>query len=130
METHVYKHEGASILSVVSPLCTISTESIITFLENLNDNRPQSLKETKLLVLYATEESKELCQHLDVKTIPCFFSYFYGELKDTFTGSNTDKVLLLAKRVEEASLAKKKELQALKIAAEKLAKEINDTVPA
>ncbi|CCW62158.1 unnamed protein product [Phytomonas sp. EM1] len=125
MEIHVYKHEGASILSVVSPLCSISTDSVIPFLENLNVKRPPALKETNLLVLYATEETTAVCRHLGVKAIPSFFSYHFGELKEFFTGDNMDKFLLLAKRAEEVALARKLELQAQRNAAEKLAEENN-----
>lgn len=110
-ETFVQKHKGSALVAVVTTLCPISTNTIIPFLEKLNDERPAALESTNIIVLYANDDTADLCRELEVVTVPFFVSYSYGSVVQKFAGDNTEKVLLIAKLAAAAAEAEAARLE-------------------
>lgn len=118
---HVTCFNGSALLAVVSPLCSASTNTVVPFLEKLNNDRPSLLKETNLLVLYAMDTTDELCEQLQISTVPAFFAYSYGELVHSFQGDNTAKAELIAKIAAQKAQDETARLEAEKAIQEQVA---------
>lgn len=96
-EALVTGFHGSALVAVVSPLCFKSTTALVPHLETLNSTRPPLLKDTNLVVIYATDEAKDLCHQLEISALPRFFAYSFGELVSEFVGDNIAKVELIVK---------------------------------
>lgn len=105
LDNYVLNHQGSALLVVITPLCTTCTNIVIPFVEQLNGNRPAALKETNLAVLYAGDDTSDMCLELEVKSAPHFRAYSYGTLVHAFSGDNLDKVMLLVKMAAQAAVA-------------------------
>ncbi|RNF02278.1 hypothetical protein TraAM80_06509 [Trypanosoma rangeli] len=112
----VLQHKGACLVAVLTSFCSRCTRTVMPFLEKLNLERPGVLSALNIVVINASDESAELCQSLEVVSVPTFFAYSYGKRLNVFSGDNVEKALLLAKlaaqKAEEDMKEAKKEEEA------------------
>lgn len=111
-ENHILNHRGSALLAIVTAHCKIGVESIVPFMEKLNDDRPPIMKDTNLVVMYTDEETRELCQSLEVNATPAFKSYSYGNQIESFAGDNVEKALLIGKMACQAAQEEEARLMA------------------
>lgn len=117
-DLYVANHKGSALMAIVTPHCSIGTESVVSFMEKLNGERPPAMKDLNLVVMYTDDETQELCRSLEVNATPAFRSYSYGNFLEAFAGDSLDKALLIAKMAcqaaqeEDARLAAEAKLNA------------------
>lgn len=102
-EQYITQFRGSALLAIVTPHCNRGTESVVPFMEKLNEERIPLLKDMNIVVMYTDERTKKLCQELDVHSTPAFLAYSYGKLVESFSGANLEKAELIAKIVAQAA---------------------------
>lgn len=102
-DLHISNHKGSALLAIVTPHCKVGVESVVTFMEKLNEERPPLMKDTNLVVMYTDDETKDICQALQINATPAFKSYSYGTLIESFAGDNLEKALLIGKMACQAA---------------------------